>query len=208
MRRQICGLLLTICANLIGSQASAVVSYRIPRDKAGLKWTGYKFTTKAPVHGSFDSIAFESKQIAKVDGPLHLSVNKLFETVTFSIDTMSMNSGLDIRDRKLLVYIFGGIVDPGLITGKVASFNLENQKATARITMNGVTRTVPFKVSVANENYLTLEGTIDLVDFKMAESVARIHQACEKLHTGPDNKSKTWSTVDLEVRAVFEAVLP
>lgn len=169
--------------------------YAIDSGATTMTWTGYKFTQKTPVSGSFDNIDFNKKSAE--------SVEEALTSIDFSVDTASINSDNPIRDKKLALFVFGKLINPGRITGKVISYSEKEKKAVARLNMNDVTQEVPFQVSVEKNQY-TFRGTIDLLDFNMKGSLNAIHTACEALHTGEDGKSKTWSTVDLEVKTKLE----
>ena len=167
--------------------------YELDEKSVKLEWTGYKFTSKSPVSGSFDEVSSQAKSSDSVKGA--------FEAASFKINTASINSNNPVRDKKLALFIFGGLKNPGQISGEIISFN--NSKAKVVIEMNGRKQEVPFKVSESNGTY-TFEGSIKMTQFAMSESLARISEACRELHTGPDKKSKTWDDVGLKVSTTLK----
>lgn len=177
---------------------AAKCSYQFDEEKSALTWTGYKFTEKMGVSGSFDLVSF--KQNVK-----SASLSELVKSVKFEVDTASINSGMPVRDKKLALYLFGAMAVPGAITGKVKSFDLKVKSASAVITMNRVSLAVPFQV-MDDGKTLTFKGEVDMLKFKMNKSVQQIAAACKDLHTGSDGKSKTWSVVGLEITAPYQKI--
>ena len=158
---------------------SAVVAWgadcrmEIPSGKSKLTWTGYKFTEKLGVNGSFDIIQFEQNKKAT-------SVDELFRSISFTIDTASINSGDPGRDKKLALYIFGPLKIPGQITGKVAAFDMARGTATAELDIGGTKTSVPFKVTSAKGSQkVKVVGEIDLVKIGMKRSYDLIAAACK-----------------------------
>ena len=168
-------------------------TYQVKEDSAKLTWTGYKFTEKFGVSGTFEGVGFSQNKAAK-------SPDELFKSIQFTVETASMDSGMPIRDKKLVLFLFGGLVDSGKISGKVVSFDAGKKTAVAEIQMNGKSLKKEFQVSVSGDSY-SFVSEIDLSDFGMNGSVQKLASACKDLHTGGDGKSKTWSLVGLKVEA-------
>lgn len=188
--------ILTACSAAIlpASGAAADCSHEVEASTAKLTWTGYKFTEKTPVSGSFDNVTFEQKKGA--------SIAENLSSITFRVDTASINSDNLVRDKKLALFIFGRIVNPGEITGQVLNVDPQKKQASARITMNGVNQTIPFEyTSDEKSGVYSFAGKIDLMQFNMNSSVQAIHESCKDLHIGTDGKSKTWSEVGLKIDA-------
>lgn len=187
----------TIFFLLVGISTNTLAAenctYSLKPETVKLQWTGYKFTSKTGVSGSFDIIDYNEPKGSK-------SLDELFTNIKFRVDTASINSDNPIRDKKLALYVFGSIRNPGQITGSVESFALKEAKATASLTINGVTKKVPFKIENKGNNY-TFTGSIDFWDFAMARSHKAVSEACKALHTGEDGKAKTWSEVGLSIAA-------
>ena len=158
-----------------------------------LEWMGYKFSAKTGVKGSFDIINW---QYNRASATLAGAIN----SIKFEIDTASISSGDNQRDKKLALYVFGPITNSGVISGETKSFT--KSKATASITMNGKTNVIPFVVK-QTDKVVEFTGKIDILNFGMKQSHEGISKACSLLHTGKDGKPKTWSEVGLKVTAGY-----
>lgn len=158
-----------------------------------LEWTGYKFSEKTGVKGSFDIINWQYDKRAA-------TIEDAFKSITFNVDTASISSGDITRDKKLALYIFGPIINPGTISGSTKSYGKSG--ASASISMNGTTKDVSFTVKQTGKS-VELTGKIDMLDFGMKNSFEAIAKACSVLHTGKDGVSKTWSEVGLKVTANY-----
>ncbi len=172
-------------------EAAKQCQYTVTSSK--LKWTAYKFTEKTGVSGTFDKIELKQSDHAK-------SVAELLESLNFEVDTTSINTDLPLRDKKLVLFVFGAIHDPGIIRGHVTRVDEKNKQAKAVLVLNKVTKEVLFSWHVEGNKHV-FSSKIDLLDFKMADSVQKLDAACGVLHTGKDGKAKTWSEVTLEISA-------
>jgi hypothetical protein len=181
---------------LLAQTSLGACKYKIVTGSEKLSWTGYKFSKKTGVEGSFDQIMFTQNDKAT-------SLDELLKSITFRVDVASLNSGLVYRDKKLVLFTFGNIKDPAQIVGRVSDAKFDEKTAEALITLNQTEVKVPFKITSDEENTLTFTGSIDLLDFKMNESFERLHEACKELHTAEDGVSKTWSQVGLVVTAKY-----
>lgn len=158
-----------------------------------LTWTGFKYTKKAPVSGTFDKISFEQSKGAE-------SMADLLESITFKIDTRSVNSGNPARDSTLKKSIFSFLNVPNEISGKVKSATQLDMAV--ELMINEVT---PIQMSLNAENgKLVSTGSLNLMAHGLKKSYDAVHLACKGLHTGDDGVSKTWSTVDIKIEADYE----
>jgi polyisoprenoid-binding protein YceI len=196
VRNHLPKLLAVLCASFVPtayfSAQAANCKYKVDPSTAKLTWTGYKFTEKTGVSGTFDSIDVQQTEAS--------SAEAVIESVKFRIDTASVNSQNPERDEKLALYIFGALVDPGSISGSVGRVDLNKGKASANLTINGTKKSVDFTISNDKANY-TFASKIDLGEFKMSKSMEALHTACEKLHIGRDGKSVTWPEVGIKIVA-------
>ena len=76
--------------------------YSVGAEAPKFTWTGYKFTDKVGVNGSFDEISFKQNDKSK-------NISSLIKSITFDINTASINSNSPLRDKKLALFIFGPI---------------------------------------------------------------------------------------------------
>lgn len=155
-----------------------------------LTWTAYKTAAKIGVKGSFDSISLNS---------LHRETQKSFlETTTITIKTASINSKNSARDAKLVKFFFD-IQNVKTITAQVVALN--NNIASVKISMNGISKTVPMKLSIKDDVVIDAKGYIDLADFNMLPSLSSINKACFDLHKG-----KTWQDITLNLHLTLQKV--
>ena len=190
---------LIVWALLVSSSSVSYAKQCLSIDDSSpkLTWTGYKFTEKLGVNGTFDNIEFTQTEKSG-------SLKALLESIAFKIEVASLNTGVEYRDKKLVLFVFGHLVKPGEISGKVLSYDPGKSQAVAEIHMNGKSVKVPFKL-VQEKSKLTLSSQIDMLSFGMQKSFANIQQECKALHTGADGKSKSWSTVGLKVEASLKS---
>ncbi|MCB9229163.1 MAG: YceI family protein [Deltaproteobacteria bacterium] len=177
-----------------GESESKECRYQIRDESIKITWTGYKFNEKAPVSGTFRKTHLEQN---KMSG----SIPDLFRSVRFRLDTISLDSGLSERDKKLILFLFGSAVSPAGITGQIRDFDMKQKTANVSITMNGRSADVRFAVTEQSDRY-TFRSEIDLLrQFAMDAQLSALHEACKQLHTGADGVSRTWPLVGLEVQA-------
>ncbi len=185
---------------LISSGAYGVCSHDIDMGQTSLQWTGYKFNEKKGVQGTFDIVDVTRNEKSP-------DVTTLMRSIRFVVDTASINSNDPSRDKKLALYVFGRLKDPGKMLGRVTAFDAAKKTARAELELNGIKREVHF--SLVNEgDTWALTGSIDLLAFGMAESHELLSKACKLLHTGADGVSKTWSEVGLKVETKIKQTCP
>lgn len=158
-----------------------------------LTWTGFKYSTKAPVNGTFKKITFTQNKNSE-------SMEELLKSITFEIDTTSVDSGNAVRDVTLKKSIFAFLKTPDRITGKVVSatpldLGLE-------IMINAKT---PMQMSLdTKDGKIIATGTLNLFEHDLKKSYAALHLACKGLHTGEDGEPKTWSSAGIRIEADYE----
>lgn len=152
-----------------------------------LEWTAFKFTEKKGVAGSFNKITIEGME--KSDDP-----KKLIESLTFSIETASVETQNEERNGKIAKLFFGTITTP-IITGRVKSLS-DNGKATIEIEMNKMKKDVVGQYTL-EDGIFDFSATIDVLNWNAGNGINILNTVCKELHTGADGKSKLWSEVDL-----------
>lgn len=152
-----------------------------------LEWTAFKFTEKTGVNGTFNKITIEGME--KSDDP-----KKLIESLTFSIETASVETQNEERNGKIVKLFFGSIATP-MITGKVKSLS-DNGKATIEIEMNKMKKDVVGQYTL-EDGIFDFSATIDVLNWNAGNGITTLNTVCKELHTGADGKSKLWSEVDL-----------
>ncbi len=175
------------------SAFSETCTYSIKEGSEKLKWTGFKYTNKTPVSGTFKDITYNQNKNAA-------SMAELLESITFTINTDSIDSGNAARDTTLKKTVLGYLKNPGVISGEVKSATQLDMKM--ELMMNEKT---PVSMKLETEDgRMTATGSLDLMNHGLKKSYDSVHIACKGLHTGDDGVSKTWSTVDLMLEADYE----
>jgi len=168
--------------------------HSIKQNSQKLTWTGYKYSEKAAVSGTFDKIIFTQKNEGAD------SMAGLIDSIEFVIDTNSTNSGNAARDSTLKKTIFGYLKTPNTISGK-----FKNTTQLDTVTEISVNEDMEIKLNLeAKDGKLVATGSLDLLENGLKKSFDSVHIACKGLHTGEDGVSKTWSTVDLKIEADYE----
>jgi len=174
------------------ASASENCTYTIVKGSEHIAWTGFKYTEKAGVGGSFDTLTVESKESK--------SVEELLKSISFKIDTDSINSGNPARDETLKKTVFKFLSIPKTIKGEVLS--VEDKALKFKMTLNEEME-AQFGYSYT-EGTLSAMGAIDLTKNGLLKSFNAVHEACKILHTGKDGKSKTWADVKINLKAQVE----
>lgn len=153
-----------------------------------MEWTAYKTTSKVPVGGSFNE--FEVSDMGKSDDPI-----KLIESLKFSMNTASVETNDEGRNKKIAENFFGEMVGTTQITGKVKSLD-DNGKAVLEVLMNGVTADVEGDYTLEDGRF-EFNATIDLAAWDALNALESLNKICGDLHKGDDGVSKTWQEVAL-----------
>lgn len=157
---------------------------------------GFKTTQKVEVKGYFKKFTIESTNIA--DTP-----EDIFDNSTISIPTDYIETNDIGRNRRLREEYFGKMKSTQNITGKIMKFNKDSNKVNVELTINEVSKVVGFDYNIVGDT-LTLDGTIDIIDFDGSSALKAINKACEVLHKGADGISKTWSEANIYISTVIK----
>ena len=153
-----------------------------------MTWTAYKTTSKVDVGGTFNEITITGEKSS--DDP-----KKLIKSLSFSINTASVETNDEGRNKKIASFFFGNMKEPATITGKVKSLG-ENGKATLEIKMNGVSTDVVGDYTLVDGTF-DFSATIDVGKWDALKALQTLSEACREKHTGDDGILKTWSEVAL-----------
>lgn len=167
-------------------------TYQVTAQNSKVEWTGYKFTEKKGVSGVF-------KNINVLNAPKSETVMGAFNGVDFTIPASSIYSKNEARDYKLKTLFFGMMDNTELLSG---SFVTEGEQIFLNLKMNNTQKKIPLKHTVAGRN-VRLQGSLNILDFGASKAFNSIHKACELLHTGKDNISKTWEDVAIDALVVL-----
>jgi len=171
-------------------------------NKIEVGFTAYKTPLKIGVGGTFDKVLYKAN---KVSGG---NFRDLFVGSSVVIDTNSVNSHNKGRDAKLVKFFFDNM-SVKTITAKIVDYQPAKRYIgkpktgtfMVKISMNGVTKTVPMRYSYF-KGKMQAEGVIDLFDFSASKSLQAINKACYKLHQG-----KTWNDVTISFTTEVKASL-
>lgn len=152
-----------------------------------VKWTGFKTSEKLAVSGTFDAVQVSETKEGNTP-------EEVLQGAKIRVAVSSINSGLEERDGKLKMILFGAMENTSDIFG-VISF--KNGKTFIKFTLNNVSKEYEVKSTFEN-NVFTIQTTVDLVSFKANSAIEALNTACGDLHKGVDGVSKTWPEVEIE----------
>jgi len=181
-----------------GKKAAACSYSADPKD-IQLTWTAFKFTTKAAVKGHFNKAPVSGTASAK-------SLAGLMQNLQMDIDAASVETDNPARNATIQQFFFEKFAPASKIHAATSKVVGDDAKGTAtiRITMNGVTRAVPFAYTTTPEGTVEAKGSIDLLNFNLKSAFDSLHEACKDKHVGPDGVAKTWTQVDLLLTGKFK----
>lgn len=165
-----------------------VCNYEYNEGTTILEWTAFKTTAKVPVAGSFNDIKVTSES-----GPHPKAV---IESISFSINTASVESNNEDRNKKIAEHFFGTNNTP-TIEGKIKSLE-DDGRAIVEITMNGITIDIHGKYTLEGPDF-SFNATIDMVAWNGMAGIEALNEVCKDLHTGEDGVSKLWSEISISL---------
>lgn len=159
---------------------------------ASVKWTGFKTTEKIAVSGTFDAVQVLDAKEGK-------TAEEILQGAKVRVPVASIDSGLEDRDSKLKMILFGAMANTSDIYGVI---NFKNGKTYITFTLNNVSKEYEV-TSKVDKNIFTINTTVNLADFNANAAVEALNKACFDLHKGADGVSKTWSEVEIEGTVQF-----
>ena len=187
--------ILTVLLFVVFSADGWAKCYRVNPQDVEFKFTGYKFTEKVGVEGSFDQMqwAFTSE----ASNPY-----SLLASASVWIDSFSINAGNAARNKNITKGLFKNIVGGRYIRGFISKVNPDGNVAVLKLFLGNLEIEVPL-VFQKTPTHFILKGTLDLLGIGAKKGFRVLSKICAPLHRGKDGKSKSWPTVDLEVRAKY-----
>ncbi|MDO6813524.1 YceI family protein [Tenacibaculum soleae] len=159
-----------------------------------INWTAYKTTEKIPVNGHFQKITIT----ANGEGN---TAKEAINNAEFTIPVSSVFTKDTSRDFKIKKFFFGIMDNTKLLSGKLI---LENDSiGYSNITMNGVTKKLPFKYSLNGKTF-KLTGKLQITNWGAEKALTSLNEACKDLHKGADGVSKTWDDVTINITSTFK----
>lgn len=181
-------------------EKTLATTYSVDAKATQVHWTAYKTTEKKGVKGVFT--------VLKITNPIESNTKQgVFENLGFEIPVSSFFSKNEERDTKIKKLFFGVMEETTLISGGFSNVKGDDKKGIMNLNlkMNGTLVAVPMTYTITG-NTVTINGTLtNLMDWKMETAFASLHKACEKLHTGTDGVSKTWTDVAISATTVLKS---
>jgi len=175
------------------NESKGLGSYALKEGLPKIKWTAYKFTDKIGVSGSFNRI---THQTFKKRG----TVRQLLEDASFTIETKSINSNLELRDERIYNYFFKTI-DADTISGKF--IEVSDTKGEININMSGKSRSIPFTYTSYMDT-VRISITLDLMYWNALPGIEALNKVCNEVHIGADGISMLWTDVNVEVEIAIQ----
>ena len=166
------------------------LNYSIDLENTVLNWTAYKTTDKIPVKGVFQEIKIKNNEASS-------TVVGVLDELEFEIPVTSIFSNDSIRDWKLREYFFGIMKNTLKLKGKFHTE--ENGKGIIDLTMNGISKDLPFTFKVSG-NEIIVNATMDLDSWQAQTAINSLNVVCNDKHKGADGISKTWNEVALNAQ--------
>lgn len=187
--------ILTIAGSLFLSAASlAQECVSVDTDKAELTFTGYKFTDKTGVSGTFKEINWFA--------PGEQSLEDVLAGSALAIQTSSIDAGAEARDANIKESLFKTLLRGHTIRAVARSLSPQAKKLNVDLFMGGGVRPVSLNYTT-QKGEIVLKGEIDLMKLGYTEAFKALADQCRDLHKGEDGKAKTWSDVAIEVRVPY-----
>ena len=160
-------------------------------------WTAYKFTEKAPVSGTFNTVKISEMKTGD-------TLTSIFAGVTGEIEGASVESNNPARNATIAAAFFGKFAEAAKITAKITGATGDDKIGLlmVSVTMNGVTQALQLKHDGLKEDgTVVAKATIDMMDFGLKAAFDSIHETCKELHTGKDGVAKTWTELEVAIAA-------
>lgn len=169
--------------------------YKYNNASSEFSWTAYKTSAKVGVGGTFNEIEISGDESS--DDPI-----TLLESMTFSMNTASVETNNEERNGKIANLFFGTINTP-TIDGSVKELN-DSGKAIIEVTMNGVSVDIEGDYTLVDGKF-DFSSSIDVSSWNAGAGIETLNTACYDLHTGEDGVSKLWSEVTLAFSTQLES---
>lgn len=157
-----------------------------------LTWTGYKFSEKSPVSGTFNDVEF--KALANKD------FSKFLKSISLSLDAFSFESKNKARNKNIVTSLFKKVVNGQMIKANVKAVRLEDKIIEVSLDWGNKTHTVSFPYSYENGKF-EMAQSIDLIKLGHEKAYNSLKKACKVHHRGKDKKVVSWSEVKITVKA-------
>jgi hypothetical protein len=160
-----------------------------------ISFGAFKTTAKVEVKGKFEAFDITNTKTAN-------TVNEVFADAEFIVYVKSLETENEDRNLKIRENFFATMIGTTEMKGHVTK--IEGDKIFIDFTMNEVTKNISLDYKVEDKS-VSLEGTINVLDWNAAEPLAAINKACFDLHKGEDGVSKTWADVNLYINSTLKS---
>ena len=167
-------------------------TYEFDLDKSLVQGTGFKFTEKKGVTGSFTKFSLNKVEKKK-------SIKELLDGLVVTVDLMSLETGDMLRDQNLREAFFSTVI--GNAEAKVEVKKVTDKKIEAVLNLNGKSQPISFDYKLVKDT-IEAKGSFDALQFALNDGIDGLKKRCGSLHTGTDGKSKTWTDFDISVKAL------
>lgn len=178
--------LFSSCSGNGEQTAEQNVTYSYDHNNSTMEWTAFKFESKAPVKGSFNTIAITSISEAS-------DVKTLAESFGFTIPVNSIETQDESRNAKIIQFFFGTLSTEEL-SGRIVKLT-DDGVAELEVTMHGITDVVVGSYEI-NGNFFSFKATMDIAKWNTDNAIAVLNENCKDNHT-ENGITKVWTEVDL-----------
>ncbi|PHR56710.1 MAG: hypothetical protein COA44_07615 [Arcobacter sp.] len=161
-------------------------------DSFSVNWTAFKTPTKIGVSGTFAKPNLETRQTKD------LCFFSFLPTTTVHIDTSSVKTDNETRDRAIVNAFFKNMIEGKYIDAIIKRVDLERKELSVEITMNDVTQTI-YMPYIHDDKMFRARGKIDILNFSASKALNALNEVCFEKHKG-----KTWSEVELSFVIVMK----
>lgn len=176
-------------AMLFPSWGWASECIKVDKDSFKVTFTGYKYTKKEGVSGTFKDVTV---------GVLERGLLKeVLKSASVFINTSSIDAGKVARNMNILNSLFKTLSAGHSIRALVDGVNMDKQLMRVRLFMGDTAQVLQLKFEETADS-LRATGRIDLLELGFNAAFEALAKQCAALHAGKDGVSKTWSDVDLE----------
>lgn len=193
------GLMLGSCTNdkatdETSDQDSAGVTYSYDSTTTEMGFTAYKFTKKAGVNGTFNTIHVTNATPDQYP-------TEALKGIKFSIPTASVNTNDAGRDAKILKYFFQTI-HTDAITGEIEDINEDENTVTLSVNMNGIDHDIVGEYTLNGSDF-SFDAEINVEDWEALSGIKALNNECKELHTGDDGVSVLWPNVSIHFKTTL-----
>lgn len=160
--------------------------YSYNNNSSEFEWEAYKTGGKIPVKGGFNLISVYSEASE--------NAFEMLESITFEMETASVESNDETRNVNIAKYFFETI-NTEKIEGHFVSVR-EDGKATIAVAMNGIEFEFDGDYQY-NDDLFTFNAIVDVSSWNALPGIEALNEQCHELHMGEDGDSKLWSEVAL-----------